>query len=184
MLFRSCLAFDARVVLQDAAVGDSIAVSGCCVTVVDCGHGWWAADAVEETMQRTTFGELHIGDPVNFERSVRLYNRMGGHLVQGHVDGVGRIVARTVNSDESVLMYIQMPRAIRGYVVEKGGIAVDGVSLTVVEVDNGSFSVALVPHTQQVTTLGRKRTGDAVNLEADLVAKYVERLVRGAQPAP
>jgi len=138
----ACLVFDAKLVVQDAAVGDSIAVSGCCVTVVDCGHGWWAADAMEETMQRTTFGELRIGDRVNFERSVRLYDRMGGHLVQGHVDGVGRIVARTVNPDESVLMCIYMPRGIRAYVVEKGAIAVDGVSLTVVVVDNDSFSVA------------------------------------------
>jgi riboflavin synthase len=175
------LEFQARAVLEDARVGDSIAVDGCCLTVVERADTWWAADAVEETLRRTVLGELREGDPVNLERPVRLSDRLGGHLVQGHVDGRGSIVGRRQNSDDSMLMRIQAPPEVLRYVVEKGSIAVDGVSLTVVDVDDGCFSVALIPHTQQVTTLGRKQDGDAVNLEVDLVAKYVERLLSDRQ---
>jgi riboflavin synthase len=159
------LEFQASVVLEDAHVGDSIAVDGCCLTVVEVeqADSWWAADAVEETLRRTVLGELREGDPVN--------------LVQGHVDGRGSIAGRTTNSDDSLLMRIQAPPELLRYVVEKGSIAVDGVSLTVVGVEGSCFSVALIPHTQQVTTLGQKRDGDAVNLEVDLLAKYVERLL-------
>jgi riboflavin synthase len=173
------LEFQASVVLEDAHVGDSIAVDGCCLTVVEVerAESWWAADAVEETLRRTVLGELREGDPVNLERPVRLSDRLGGHLVQGHVDGRGSIAGRTMNSDDSLLMRIQASPELLRYVVEKGSIAVDGVSLTVVGVEGSCFSVALIPHTQQVTTLGRKRDGDTVNLEVDLLAKYVERLL-------
>jgi riboflavin synthase len=171
------LEFQASVVLEDAHVGDSIAVDGCCLTVVERADTWWAADAVEETLRRTVLGELRTGDPVNLERPVRLSDRLGGHLVQGHVDGRGSIAGRMTNPDESLLMCIQAPPELIRYVVEKGSIAVDGVSLTVVGVEGNCFSVALIPHTQQVTTLGRKRDGDVVNLEVDLLAKYVERLL-------
>jgi riboflavin synthase len=173
------LEFQASVVLEDAHVGDSIAVDGCCLTVVEVeqADSWWAADAVEETLRRTVLGELREGDPVNLERPMRLSDRLGGHLVQGHVDGRGSIAGRTTNSDDSLLMRIQAPPELLRYVVEKGSIAVDGVSLTVVGVEGSCFSVALIPHTQQVTTLGQKRDGDAVNLEVDLLAKYVERLL-------
>jgi len=171
------LEFEASVVLEDAHIGDSIAVNGCCLTVVERGPDWWAADAVEETLQRTALGSLRVGDPVNFERPLRLADRLGGHLVQGHVDGAGTIAASKPNADGSRLMHVQAPSTLLRGMVEKGSIAVDGVSLTIVEVGPQTFSVALIPHTQAVTTLGHKRTGDSVNLEVDLIAKYVERLL-------
>jgi riboflavin synthase len=178
------LEFQASLVLEDANLGDSIAVDGCCLTVVDRGENWWAADAVEETLRRTTLGALRAGDAVNFERPVRLNDRLGGHLVQGHVDGRGRIAACTINPDDSLLMRIQAAPQLLRYVVEKGSIAVDGVSLTIVDVEDDGFSVALIPHTQRVTTLGRKGSGGVVNLEADMLAKYVERLLFDRQPTP
>ena len=171
------LEFGASRVLEDAAVGDSLAVNGCCLTVVACGDGWWAADAVEETLRRTCLGALRVGDGVNLERPVRLADRLGGHLVQGHVDGVGQVIERRPAADESVLVRIQAPSHLLRYVVEKGSIAVDGVSLTVVQAEPTWFSVALIPHTLAVTTLGRKEVGSPVNLEVDLIAKYVERLL-------
>ncbi len=160
--------FAAGVVTDDARVGSSIAVNGCCLTVVGLGPGWWAADVVDETLSRTTLGELGPGDPVNFERPVRLSDRLGGHVVQGHVDGVGTVVAPAPG------LVIESPGT--RYIVEKGSVAVDGVSLTVVSVDDARFGVAVIPHTAAVTTLGRRRAGDRVNLEFDLLAKYVERL--------
>jgi riboflavin synthase len=166
------------VLLEDVRLGDSIAVNGCCLTVVDRGDGcWWAADAVEETLRRTCLGQLRPGDPVNLERPVRLADRLGGHLVQGHVDATGRIAERAGGPDGSALVRVQAPASLLRYMVEKGSIAVDGVSLTIVEVQPDGFSVALIPHTLAVTTLGRKPVGGAVNLEVDLVAKYVERLM-------
>jgi riboflavin synthase len=167
-------AFTAARVLDDAQVGGSIAVNGCCLTVVDLGPGWWAADVVDETLARTTLGALAPGDPVNLERPVRMADRLGGHLVQGHVDAVGEVRAPAPDLD------VRAPGHVLAYVVEKGSIAVDGCSLTVTRVDDDGFSVAIVPHTAAVTTLGRRRPGDPVNLEVDLIAKYVERLVRGS----
>jgi riboflavin synthase len=167
-------AFAAATVLDDAQVGGSIAVNGCCLTVVDLGPGWWAADVVDETLARTTLGALAPGDPVNLERPVRMADRLGGHLVQGHVDAVGEVRAPAPDLD------VRAPGHVLAYVVEKGSIAVDGCSLTVTRVDDDGFSVAIVPHTAAVTTLGRRRPGDPVNLEVDLIAKYVERLVRGS----
>lgn len=177
------LQFTASVVLEDARVGDSIAVDGCCLTVVDRGDGWWAADAVEETLRRTALGTVRPGDPVNLERPMRLSDRLGGHLVQGHVDGQGQISVCTTNPDGSLGMHIQTPPSLLRYVVEKGSIAVDGVSLTVVDVAADAFSVALIPHTLRATTLGRKRVGDLVNLETDVVARYLERLIGGQRAA-
>ena len=171
------LRIEAGQVLDDATLGGSIAVNGCCLTLVDQGPGWWEADAMEETMRRTSLGALSEGDRVNLERPVRLADRLGGHLVQGHVDGVGTIRHRAKLADDSELVEIMAPPDILRDVVEKGSIAVDGVSLTVVSVDAEAFSVALIPHTQAVTTLGIKPTGAPVNLEVDLVAKYVERLL-------
>ena len=168
---------EATTVLDDATLGSSIAVNGCCLTVVDLGDGFWAADAVEETLARTSLGALAPGDPVNLERPVRLSDRLGGHLVQGHVDGVGRIRERTPLPDGSTRVGIEAPRHLLRYVVEKGSIAVDGVSLTVAGTDDAGFDFALIPHTATVTTLGCKEAGDPVNLEVDLVAKYIERLV-------
>jgi riboflavin synthase len=171
------LEIGATLVLQDVAIGDSIAVNGCCLTVVEHGGGWWAADAVAETLRRTCLGDLQSGDRVNLERPVRLVDRLGGHLVQGHVDGVGHIAERVPGPDGSALVQVEAAPTVLRYMVEKGSITVDGVSLTVVSVDQNRFSVALIPHTLAVTTLGYKDTGAPVNLEVDLIAKYVERFM-------
>ncbi|MGH8985495.1 MAG: riboflavin synthase [Acidimicrobiia bacterium] len=174
------LEFDARTVLEDAEIGASIAVNGCCVTVVDRGDDWWAADAVIETLERTALGSLGVGDPVNLERPMRLADRLGGHLVQGHVDGVGTVDARDPLPDGSTRMRCGAPTDVLRYMVEKGSITVDGVSLTVTAVDDAGFTVAVIPHTLAVTTLGAKDPGAPVNLEVDVLAKYVERLLDGA----
>jgi riboflavin synthase len=163
----------ARIVSEDAAIGDSIAVDGCCVTVVAMGDGWWEADVTPETLARTTMGELRPGDPVNLERPVRVSDRLGGHIVQGHVDGVGEIVHPAPD------LRVRVPDGLARYVVEKGSVTVDGVSLTVVDPFDDGFTVAVIPHTADVTTLGRKGPGDRVNIEVDLMAKYVERLLAG-----
>ena len=173
--------FDAETVLDDVEEGASIAVNGCCVTVVDHGDGWWAADTVIETLERTALGELAAGDPVNLERPLRLADRLGGHLVQGHVDAVGRVESRRPLPDGSTMLRCTAPAGILRYVVEKGSITVDGVSLTVAGVDDEGFSVAVIPHTLAVTTLGTKGSGERVNLEVDVLAKYVERLLDGAR---
>jgi riboflavin synthase len=171
------LEIEATTVLDDAVVGASIAVNGCCLTAVGLGEGWWAADAVEETLRRTCLGVLTAGDRVNLERPVRLSDRLGGHIVQGHVDGVGEIVEKAPLADGSTRVAVAADDTILRYVVEKGSIAVDGVSLTVAGVDEKTFEFALIPHTSAVTTLGIKGPGDPVNLEVDLLAKYVERLM-------
>jgi riboflavin synthase len=167
----------ASTVLADARAGDSIAVNGCCLTVVDRGDGWWAADAVIETLERTALGSLERDDPVNLERPLRLSDHLGGHLVQGHVDAVGYVAARTPLADGSTRFTFSAPPDALRYVVEKGSVAVDGISLTVAALGDDSFDVAVIPHTLAVTTLGHKDPGAAVNLEADLIAKYVERLL-------
>lgn len=166
-------------VLEDAVLGASIAVNGCCLTVVEMGDGWWAADAQRETIDRTTLGGLAVGDPVNLERSVRVTDRLGGHVVQGHVDGVGTIASREPLPDGSTLVRIGADAALLRYAVEKGSITVDGVSLTITTIDDeaSTFGVALVPHTLAVTTFGARTIGDPVNLEVDVLAKYVERLL-------
>lgn len=171
---------DARVVLDDVVLGASIALNGCCLTVVefDAAAGWWAADAVIETLSRTNLGALAAGDPVNLERPVRMADRLGGHLVQGHVDAVGTIAARDIQPDGSLTLHVAAPASVLRFMVEKGSITVDGVSLTVVDVTPQEFTIALIPHTQQVTTLGAAPVGAAVNLEVDVVAKLVERLVQ------
>ena len=163
----------AGTVLADVALGASIAVNGCCLTVVGWGEDWWEADVTGETFARTSLGSLRVGDPVNLERPVRLEDRLGGHLVQGHVDAVGEVV--TAAPDLSV----RVPRNLLRYMVEKGSVTVDGVSLTIVDVVDDVFSVALIPHTSEVTTLGVRSPGDAVNLEVDVMAKYAERLLSG-----
>ncbi len=173
----------AKLVTEDAELGASIAVNGCCLTVVDHGPESWEADAVPETLARTTLGALRAGDPVNLERPVRLQDRLGGHLVQGHVDGVGALVDARPLPDGSTAMRFSAPASVLRYVVEKGSIAVDGISLTVAEVGHDGFGVAVIPHTLSVTTLGTRAVGDGVNLEVDVLAKYVERLMapRGTQ---
>ncbi len=165
----SRLTFAAEVVTAGAQVGDSIAVNGCCLTVVDVGPGRWSADVVDETLSRTNLGQLQPGEPVNLERPLRLGDRLGGHVVQGHVDGVGEVLAPAPG------LVVRTPDT--RYLAEKGSVAVDGVSLTVVEVEGDRFGVAVVPHTAALTTLGKREAGDRVNLEFDILAKYVERLL-------
>lgn len=163
----------ARTVLEDVELGASIAVNGVCLTVVgfDVGEGWWEADVVDETYARSSLGALAPGHRVNLERPVRLADRLGGHLVQGHVDGVGEIVTPAPD------LRVRCDRSLLRYVVEKGSITIDGISLTVVDVLDDGFTVAVIPHTREVTTLGHKGAGDPVNLEVDVTAKYVERLL-------
>ena len=173
------LELSCTVVIDDAAIGDSIAVNGCCLTVVELGEGRWAADAVTETLDRTALGRITAGDRVNLERPVRAEDRLGGHIVQGHVDGVGELVARDALPDGSTRMRFTVPDHLLRYVVEKGSITLDGISLTVAAVDDtaAAVEIAVIPHTLAVTTLGPKAPGDPVNIEVDVLAKHVERLL-------
>jgi riboflavin synthase len=165
-------------VLSDASLGDSIAVNGCCLTVAEREQETFTADVMRETLDKTSLGALEPGSRVNLERSVTAQTRLGGHIVQGHVDATGSIVARTP-SQHWELVEISLPSALAHYLVDKGSITVDGVSLTVAALDDeqGTFTVSLIPETLARTTLGLKGTGDPVNLEVDVIAKYVERLL-------
>jgi riboflavin synthase len=154
-----------------------VAVDGVCLTAVGRGEGAVAFDLAPETLARTTLGSLRPGDEVNLERPVTPITRLGGHLVQGHVDGVAIVVDRKTEAESGAVLRIRLPEGSERYVVEKGSIAVDGVSLTVAAVDGEAFEVALVPHTLAATTLGRRGPGDRLNVEVDVVAKYVERLM-------
>jgi len=170
-------------VAEGAAVGDSVAVNGCCLTVTAVEGDTIAFDAVPETLARTNLGSLTVGSLVNLERPLRLSDRLGGHLVQGHVDAVGRV--RAVSPEgTSIRLTIDAPASVRRYIVPKGSIAVDGVSLTVAAVTDTGFQVVIIPHTAAVTTLGRVRPGDHVNLEADVIGKYIERLLAPYVPGP
>ena len=173
------LEIDASTVLADAHVGDSIAVNGCCLTVVELAEDHWAADAVTETLNRTSLGTFAIGDVVNLERPVRVEDRLAGHIVQGHVDGVGTLDERDPLPDGSTRMRFRIPAEVLRYVVEKGSITLDGISLTVAAFDDAAraVEVAVIPHTLSVTTLGPKQLGDPVNVEVDILAKHVERLL-------
>lgn len=177
------LVVSARTVVADSAPGSSISVNGVCLTVVHLGDGAangsgsMSFDISEETLARSSLGRLRAGDHVNLERPLTLLTRLGGHLVQGHVDGVGNVLAvEGPETDRSVS--IGLPEGLERYVVEKGSVAVDGVSLTVNETNGSSFGVALVPHTLSVTTLGALKPGDVVNVEVDVMAKYVEAFMR------
>lgn len=172
------LQIEAQKVLSDVSIGDSISVNGCCLTVVEYHPTHWSCDIVKETLQKTTFPHLEVGDRVNLERSVRLQDRLGGHLVQGHVDGLGKIKAKNDLKDGSWWVTIETPPDLLRYIIQKGSIAVDGVSLTVADVKDSTFSFAMIPHTAAVTSLGYKSTGSLVNLEVDMIAKYIERLIR------
>jgi riboflavin synthase len=179
------LAVEARTAVEDSTPGSSMAVNGVCLTVIERedstdgrpGATLWF-DVSEETAARSSLGKLRAGDPVNLERPVTLLTRLGGHLVQGHVDGVGQVAAVEEEPGRGRRMMVKVPDDLRRYVVEKGSIAVDGVSLTVSNLDGDRFGVALIPHTLEATTLGGMRPGDSVNLEVDVLAKYVEGLIR------
>ena len=170
------LVIEGPLVSTDVAVGDSIAVSGVCLTVVESAAGRFSADVMQETLTRSTLGSAGAGTPVNLERAVTLQTRLGGHLVQGHVDGTGTVVRRE-HTPEWDVVEISIPSALARYVVEKGSIAVDGVSLTIAGVGAHSFTVSLIPTTLRRTTLGAKAVGVGVNLEVDVMAKYAERLL-------
>lgn len=165
-------------VLEDTKPGDSIAVNGACLTVVELWGDSFSVDIMPETLRRTNLGALRPGDEVNLERPMAVGGRMGGHFVQGHVDGVGKVISAT-REEEALLVRYEAPQDIMRYVVEKGFIAVDGVSLTVVQYNATSFKVSLVTYTIENTILGRRTPGDVVNLEVDIIAKYVERLREG-----
>ena len=175
------LEVEADVVMQGTAVGDSIAVNGVCLTVTSrLAHGF-SADVMPETVNRTALGKLRPGSPVNLERALSLQTRLGGHIVSGHIDGTGRVADRR-QDDMAIWLTIECDTRLLRYVVEKGSIAVEGVSLTVARVDGRSFSVSLIPHTQAVTTLHEARVGDLVNLENDVIAKYVEKFLGRTSP--
>lgn len=172
---RVVIAFD-RLGPSGIHVGDSICVQGCCLTAVELGDRSFAADVSRETLSLTTLGDLTPGSPVNLEPSLRAGDPLGGHLVSGHVDGVGEITA--IGGDaRSTRIEIAVPPALARYIARKGSVAVDGVSLTINEVQSAGFGINLIPHTQAVTTLGALRTGDRVNVEVDQIARYVERLL-------
>jgi riboflavin synthase len=171
----------------DLRIGDSVSVNGCCVTVTELGGRSFAADLMGETLRRTALGGLTAGAPVNLERALAADGRFGGHVVQGHVDGVGTVAARTAH-DAWTVMAVSVPGRLAPYLVEKGSVAVDGTSLTVMAVrpDDGEvvFEVGLIPHTLAVTVLGHREPGDQVNIEVDVLAKYVEHLLAGGAPTP
>jgi riboflavin synthase len=163
-------------VTSDAGEGDSISVNGCCLTVVSSADGAFVADVMHETLAKTSLGSFEPGTRVNLERAVTPTTRLGGHIVQGHVDGTGTVVSRTP-SEHWEIVEVSVPAELERYLVAKGSITVDGISLTVVDVDPDSFTVSLIPETLARTTLGFKQPGDIVNLEVDVIAKYVEKMV-------
>ena len=173
------LQIQATKVLEDVKLGDSIAVNGICLTVTGFNSHSFQADVMPETIKRTSLGELKLGSPVNLERALTLSSRLGGHIVSGHIDGTGRIVSLKEDKN-AILMKIQADGAILRYIVEKGSVALDGISLTVAQVGNRDFTVSLIPHTRQVTNLSVKGEGSLINIENDVVGKYVAKLLQPA----
>ena len=171
------IAINARTVLENTKIGDSIAVNGVCLTVTKMTDGGFTADVMPETLRRANLGGLHIGDSVNLERAMAADGRFGGHIVSGHIDGVGN-VAEMKKESNAVWVKISADKDILRLIVEKGSIAIDGISLTVAEVSDRDFSVSIIPHTGSETTLLKKKIGDKVNLENDIVGKYVEKLLQ------
>ena len=176
------LSIGAETVLSDLKIGDSVAVNGVCLTATTVDAGGFTADVMHETLNRSSLGALVPGNPVNLERAMAANGRFGGHMVAGHIDGTGTITARR-QDDNAVWYTVSAAPSLLRYIVEKGSIAIDGISLTVASVAADRFSVSVIPHTAAVTVLGRKRPGDIVNLETDIIGKYVEKLLRPAEPA-
>lgn len=174
---RSCvLTIGCRAVLDGSAVGDSIAVNGVCLTVTSMGGGYYTADVMAETMDRSSLGQLTQGARVNLERAMPADGRFGGHIVSGHIDGTGEIL--DIRRDDNAVWYTVATKTnLLRYIVEKGSITIDGISLTVAYVDESCFKVSIIPHTQQVTSLHDRKIGDIVNLECDIIGKYVEKLL-------
>ena len=172
------LIIEAHTILDDIKIGDSININGACLTVTEIGNSTFSVQAVEETIKRSTLGKLKKGNSVNLERALRVEDRFGGHFVQGHVDGTGRITSKKEYADNIILSIAPEPGLDR-YIVEKGSVTVDGISLTVTFSKKGEFGVSIIPHTFRSTTLANIRTGDLVNLETDIIAKYIEKLLEG-----
>lgn len=170
------LTIEGAVVLEDVKLGDSIAVNGICLTVTEFNDRFFSVDVMAETLRKTNLEELRPGDPVNLERALRVGDRLGGHIVSGHIDGVGHIAAQR-REDIAVVTEISAPAEVMRYIIKKGSVAVDGISLTVVDRTENTFSVSLIPHTAKMTTLGYKKVGDRVNLESDIIGKYVEQMM-------
>ncbi len=164
--------------LDRTKIGDSVAVSGACLTVVEIDGRRFTVDVSPETLSKTTFGKARIGERVNLERALRLSDRLDGHLVSGHIDGIGQIAGRKTESN-AIIISVGVPENLARYLIPKGSVAVDGISLTINECGPDGFEVSIIPHTAKLTTIGFKRTGDPVNIETDVIGKYVERFVTG-----
>lgn len=167
--------------LTETRIGDSIAVNGACLTAVTLENHRFGVDISPESLKRTTLGQLRIGQEVNLERALRLSDRLDGHLVSGHIDGIGHIRSRVADG-KWIVIGISVPASLLRYMIEKGSVAVDGISLTINSVGKAEFSVSVIPHTAQMTTLISKSAGDAVNIETDMIGKYVERFMTAGQP--
>lgn len=174
------LAIDCQKVVGDVALGDSIAVNGVCLTVTSFDKNHFTADVMPETVRRTSLAELKKGSPVNLERALTLASRLGGHIVSGHIDGTGEIVAFQEEGNAILMKIAAGPELLR-YIVEKGSVALDGISLTVAAVTNKDFMVSLIPHTREVTNLGSKKAGSTINIETDVLGKYVEKMLAGSE---
>ena len=172
------LVIDCHKVLEDVQLGDSIAVNGVCLTVTHFDKSSFTADVMPETVRRTSLAELKKGSPVNLERALTLASRLGGHIVSGHIDGTGEIV-KFADEGNAILMTISAGLELLRYIVEKGSVALDGISLTVAKVTDSDFTVSLIPHTREVTNLGSKKTGSPINIETDVLGKYVEKMLQG-----
>lgn len=171
------LSIEADLILEDLKIGDSVAVNGVCLTATSIGAGGFTADVMHETLNRSSLGALQKGSHVNLERAMPANGRFGGHIVSGHIDGTGTI--GSIKKDDNALWYTILADAgLLRYIVEKGSVTIDGISLTVADVQADRFAVSLIPHTARVTVLGEKRTGDIVNLETDIIGKYVEKLLK------
>jgi len=177
----SVISIDAKKIIQDVHIGDSIAVNGVCLTVTAFSQNGFSADVMHETLDRSSLGNLHAGNPVNLERAMSASGRLGGHIVSGHIDGTGTISA--VQKDDNAIWYtIKTTENILRYIIEKGSVAIDGISLTVAKVQKDGFSVSVIPHTAEKTILSGRRIGEIVNLENDCIGKYVERLMEFQSP--
>ncbi len=170
------LTIEAERIMSDLKLGDSVATNGVCLTVTELGKNFYKADVMHETMRRSSLGSLKAGSKVNLERAMSANGRFGGHIVSGHIDGIGKIT--NIQKDDNAVWYtINAPQSIMRYIVEKGSIAIDGISLTIAKVENDSFQVSIIPHTLKETILSDKGVGDIVNLENDIVGKYIEKFV-------
>lgn len=176
------LSIGCSIVMEATVKGDSIAVNGICLTVTELGTDWFTADVMPETMRKTSLEKLKPGHKVNLERALRLSDRLGGHIVSGHIDGTGTIMA-TKGEDNAVLITIEAPQQVMKYIVQKGSVALDGTSLTIAELRDNTFTVSLIPLTRGFTILGAKAIGDKVNIECDVIGKYVEKMLKSEAAA-